>query len=283
MRRIGLILIALVMLTCSANAGWQERLTRKIDHIAKGKQMTIGVAFAYDGKKFAYNNDQQFPLASVFKYHVAVAALLQELPMDSLTDVSAQDMRADTYSPLRLIHPGADFRITMADLMRWSVSESDNNANDLLIRQCGGIARVDQIIRELGIGEFSLNYTEAQMHDNPELCYDNWSSPSAMAQLFMAYNHELLTRIMDNANIGNDRIKAGLPFWAEMGHKTGTGPMLNGVRVAYNDAAIVNLPDGKQCYIVVFIKDSKENDETNSFIISQITKTIFDMFLREEF
>ena len=282
MRRLWLILMAMLMLSGSANAGWQERLSHKIDRIAKGKGMTIGVAFAYDGKKYAYNDKERFPLASVMKYHVAVAALLQELPLDSLIDVQASDMRPDTYSPLRLLHPGADFRITLADLLRWSVSQSDNNANDLVIRQCGGIDRVEQIIGGLGIGDFELNYNESQQHDTPLRCYDNWTSPSAMTQLFMAYDHEILDQVLTQNTAGEDRIKSGLPNWAEMGHKTGTGPLLNGVRVAYNDAAVIKLPDGNRCYLAVFIKDSKETDETNSFVISFITKTIFDMFLREE-
>ncbi len=282
MRKFLFLFLAMLLLSGSVHAGWQERLSHKIDRIAKGKQMTIGVAFAYDGKKFAYNDKEHFPLAGVMKYHVAVAALLQELPLDSLVDVDASEMRPDTYSPLRLLHPGADFRITLADLMRWSVSQNDNNANDLIIRQCGGVARVAQTLEGLGIGDFEINYNEAQMQADPMHCYDNWTTPSAMTQLFMAYDHEVLGAVLSQATTGEDRIKSGLPYWIEMGHKTGTGPLFNGLRVAYNDAAVVKLPDGQRLYLAVFIKDSSETDDTNSFVISFITKTIFDMFLREE-
>ena len=36
------------------------------------------------------------------------------------------------------------------------------------------------------------------------------------------------------------------------------------------------LPDGRRYYITVFIRDSKESDETNASVIAAISKAVYD-------
>ena len=84
--------------------------------------------------------------------------------------------------PLRKKLPDQDFTITLRELMA-SISESDNNACDILIEYAGGIKHINDYIRRLGIDSFNLSETEDDMHSSFEAVYRNWSTPSAMARL----------------------------------------------------------------------------------------------------
>lgn len=67
--------------------------------------------------------------------------------------------------------------------MQYSISQSDNNACDILIEYAGGIKHINDYIRRLGIDSFNLSETEDDMHSSFEAVYRNWSTPSAMARL----------------------------------------------------------------------------------------------------
>ena len=75
------------------------------------------------------------------------------------------------------------FTITLRELMQYSISQSDNNACDILIEYAGGIKHINDYIRRLGIDSFNLSETEDDMHSSFEAVYRNWSTPSAMARL----------------------------------------------------------------------------------------------------
>ena len=66
-------------------------------------------------------------------------------------------MLPNTYSPLRKKLPDQDFTITLRELMQYSISQSDNNACDILIEYAGGIKHINDYIRRLGIDSFNLS------------------------------------------------------------------------------------------------------------------------------
>lgn len=124
------------------------------------------------------------------------------------------------------------------------------------------------------------------MHAGMSKCYENRGTPSSAVELMqLAYDGNLLTKehasflekVMKEASTGADKIKAGLPENVVLGHKTGSSDRTgNGVKIADNDAGVIYLPDGRKCFVAVFIKDSKETDETNARIIADITKVIYN-------
>ena len=67
--------------------------------------------------------------------------------------------------------------------MQYSISQSDNNACDILIEYAGGIKHINDYIHRLSIDSFNLSETEDGMHSSFEAVYRNWSTPSAMARL----------------------------------------------------------------------------------------------------
>ena len=67
--------------------------------------------------------------------------------------------------------------------MQYSISQSDNNACDILIEYAGGIKHINDYIHRLSIDSFNLSETEDGMHSSFEAVYRNWSTPSAMVRL----------------------------------------------------------------------------------------------------
>jgi len=289
MRRILIVLLCL----CSvlAQASNPERKMRKVVENAIGeKQMTVGVAYV-DGKTtFTYNNEVRYPLLSVFKLHVAVAVLMkmQEggIPLTDSVCVSRRQMHTDTYSPMLKVYPDGDFRISLTDLLSYSVAESDNNAADILIEYAGGIECVDSMMRAIGLTDFSLTETEAAMHEDRLRCYNNWGTPLSVVSLIrMLFDgdclsgeyRERLQDIMFSTVTGTDKIRSGLSDGMRLAHKTGSSDRIDGVKTADNDAGAIRLPDGRTVYIAVFVMESRESDAVNAKVIGDISKGVLEI------
>lgn len=100
---------------------------------------------------------------SVFKLHVAIAALQKMenecIAPDSLRFIESLQIHKDTYSPLRELYPERNFYLSYADLMRYAVSQSDNNACDILIDYLGGYRYRERPNRQ-------IRYHKLQSHRN---------------------------------------------------------------------------------------------------------------------
>ena len=55
--------------------------------------------------------------------------------------------------------------------MQYSISQSDNNACDILIEYAGGIKHINDYIHRLSIDSFNLSETEDGMHSSFEAVY----------------------------------------------------------------------------------------------------------------
>ncbi len=272
----------------------QDRLTKELDSLLQDKRATVGVAVVLDGcEAFTYNNQLRFPLMSVFKFHQALAVLdyldREQLPLDTEIFVRKADLLPDTYSPLREARPKGEFKMSVGELLRYSVSESDNNACDILFRYMGGTDVVDSYIRTLGITDFKIEATEEDMHKSFKHQYLNWTTPLAAVRVLEKFRtetlfrdsayKEFLERIMVETVTGRDKLKAGLPPEVILGHKTGSSDRdESGIKAGDNDLGFVCLPDGGQYSIAVFVKDSGEDDKTNAALIAAISQKIYEYY-----
>ena len=93
---------------------------------------------------------------------------------------------------------------------------------------------------------------------------------------------EFLMKTREAASTGKNRLIAQLPENTVVAHKTGTSATQNGVTAATNDAGIVTLPNGKHYAISVFVSDSKEDEATNEKIIADISKKVWDYFIKRK-
>jgi len=281
--------------TCGVHAqGSAEDVMHRISSLIADKRMTAGVAWMADGKVWSINDSVRYPMMSVFKFPVVYSVLrkMQDegTPLSRTVCVKAGQMHKDTYSPMLKAFPDRDFHISLARLMRYCISESDNNACDILIDYLGGIGCVSAEIRRLGVCGLDISETEASMHADAGRCYNNWSTPSAMVRLMgMVYEGGVISgsylafleRIMKETVTGADKMRAGLPADVVLGHKTGSsGRTTDGIKAGDNDAGVIYMPNGRRCYAAIFIRDSEEDDRTNAKMIAEITGAVFS-WLRE--
>ena len=270
-----------------------QPLREEINQIIAGKNATVGVAVMdlQRGDSLTINGHTHLPMQSVYKLHLAMAVLAQvdkgKLKLDQIIFVKKSDMKTDLYSPLRDKHPEGNLNVPLRDLLRYSVSESDNVACDLLFGLVGGPSKVQQYLRTIGIREVEVANIEAEIQKDWETQFTNWTTPQAMLlllqkidqrQLFSKSSQDFLWDILTNSPTGQNRIRGLLPPGTVVAHKTGTSGSKEGTMGAVNDAGIVVLPNSKRFAIVVFVANSKESMKTNEAIIAQISKAAWDYF-----
>ena len=122
-------------LVCAQNTSLETQLSHAIKEI----KATIGIAIIIDGKDtVTVNNNVRYPLMSVVKFHQALALAdyieRQKQPLETMLPIKKTDLKQDTYSPLREKYPRGDFEISIADLLRYTLQQSDNNACDILFQ-----------------------------------------------------------------------------------------------------------------------------------------------------
>ena len=280
----------LVLLMVSLNATSSD-LIGKIDSLIKGKRMTVGVATECNGVQFTFNDSLHFPLLSVFKVHVAMAAVdkMQNcgISADSIIHISKKQLHPNTYSPLKQAHPNSDINITLAELLKYSVALSDNNACDILFDRFGGPEAADKFIRGLGLQQFAIEVTEDEMHKDLDLCYRNWTTPLEAARLLELFIsgkavqgvfRDFIEKTMLSCRTGEDRLPAPLVGAdAVIGHKTGSGDRnAAGRLIGTNDIGFVFLPDGRHYTIAVLVKDSEEDARATSRIIADVSEAVYE-------
>lgn len=272
-------------------------LRNKIQKIIEGKDATVGVALIVDGKDtLTINNNFRYPTQSVYKFHLALAVLdylnKNNLTLDHQVYVKKSDLLPNTHSPLRDDYPQGEMYLSVADLIRYTVSNSDNNGCDILFRLVGGTAEIDKYIRGLGLSEFAIAATEEEMHGPWEVQYTNWSTPYTAAQALEIFRtqdilpqpfHNFLWNALAGTTTGGNKIKALLPEGTFVAHKTGSSYRnAEGLNAAENDIAIIQLPDGRYYSLVVFVADSMESFDVNCDIIAQISKAVYDSLVEQQ-
>ena len=274
----------------------QTQLETQLKEAIKGKKAEIGIAVIIDGKDtVTVNNDIHYPLMSVFKFHQALALAdymgKQKQSLETRLPIKKSDLKPDTYSPLRDKYPQGGTEMSIADLLRYTLQQSDNNACDILFNYQGGPDAVNKYIHSLGIRECAIVGTETTMHEDLNLCYENWTTPLAAAKLVEIFRKKplfpkvyknFIFQTMVECQTGQDRLVAPLlDKKVTVGHKTGTGDLnAKGQQIGCNDIGFVLLPGGRTYSIAVFVKDSEENNQANSKIIADISRIVYEYVMQ---
>jgi beta-lactamase class A len=241
----------------------------------------------------SFNGSKPFPMQSVYKFPLALAVLNQiDKGKFNLTDsiiVKKEDLLPNTWSPLREKYPNGDVKITLAEIISFTVSQSDNNGCDILFRLLGGPHIVNEFLNNFELDDIEVISTEEEMHKDYYLQYKNFSTPIAMSKLFfllftdkilLQKSNEFLWEQLVNTSTGPRRLRGLLPKEAIVAHKTGSsGTKENGFIAALNDAGIIVLPGGRHFVVTVFISNTTENDKKCEDIIAKVTRAVWDFYL----
>lgn len=290
----GILSVLLVMLavSCSGNkndaSAAGDGMHEVLDSIIASHDGITGIAVIKGDDVLLAGDTAQLPLMSIFKLHIAIAVLDKGVSVDSVISVDVSMLRENTYSPLRDKAGVRDIEISVDSLLYYSVCRSDNNACDILIDLVGGVGRVDSCIRKLGITDFVLTETENSMHEDISLSYNNRSTPEALCRVMEAlYTGRALpteptaylTGLLEKSRTGREKIAAGIPAEAFLGHKSGMSDRTNdGIRMATGDVAAFSCGDGSKAYIAILVKDSPEADEETAAIFRDLSSTVFELY-----
>lgn len=276
-----------------------SQMKNELTEFVKDKDARIGIAFIVNGiETVTVNGEKDFPMMSVFKFPLAlvVCGYVDEKGSDfnEIIEVVDDELKRNTYSPMLEKYGGGPLRLTLRELLEWSLKESDNNAADILIKYSGGIEGINSRMRLMNFPQgIAVGASEDDMHRNPYLIYVNRSTPLAMAELFDRFDRQLknssasfaeIAEMMEECKTGTDRLPAALTDFGDViGHKTGTGDSLTPGRIsAINDCGYVNLKDGRHYSVAVFIADSAYDMAGTSALIARISEIIYKSITGDE-
>ena len=287
----------LFLLIFSLGIAQNSKLKTEINQIIKDKNATVAVSIVdfETNKSLSINGNKKLPLLSVFKFHIALAILdLVDQGKFSLNQnifIKKEELLENTWSPIRENFPEGNFDMTLGELIKYTVAQSDNNGCDILLRLIGGTETVQKFINSKGIKDFKIIYNEEKMHEGHQFHYGNWTTTNAANNLLKKFydgkivsksSTDFLMKTMLETNTGANKIVAQLPKGTWVAHKTGSsGKDEKGLTIAENDIGIITLLNGKQYALSVFVSDSMESEATNTKMVADISKLVFDYFSKK--
>lgn len=202
-------------------------------------------------------------------------------------------------------------RFTVRDLLIGAVSQSDSTAVDALIRLVGGAQTASAFLQRHGIAGMHIDTderdigrvsnhllpgqampaheTEAQALQREKLGYQdmladgrNRSTPSAAVdflrklaagQLLTPQSTALLIDLMRKQTVPS-RLRGGIPAGADFADKTGSSMTVDGKNAAWNDIAIMTLPNGRRMFIAVFLNDTAMPKPKRNVLFADIARAV---------
>lgn len=296
-RTLNIIAILLLMTAGQTFAQSKQDLKRQIEQIISTKKATVGVAIVGgDGKdEVVVNGERRYPMQSVFKFHIGLAMMTEidkgKFSLDQKIEIKKSELLPGLWSPIREAFPEGT-TMSIADILKYTVSQSDNVGCDVLLRLLGGPEAVEKFVKRNGVKNISIKINEETMQSNWDMMFQNWTMPKAANELLKKFyenkkkqlsqeSHDFIWKIMRETSTGPKRLKGQLPDGTVVAHKTGYSGAhkTTGEYAAVNDIGIVFLPNGKYFYITVFVTDSKEDFDTNERIIADVAKAAWDHFV----
>ncbi|HWN09625.1 MAG TPA: class A beta-lactamase [Pyrinomonadaceae bacterium] len=268
-----------------------ESLQKKFEEIARVTQGPVGAAamLVETGEIVAMNGKQQFPMQSVYKLPIAMAALEQVdkgiLKLDQKIRVEPADLVPQGLrSPLRDKHPRG-VELSVRDLLQYMMVDSDGSACDVLLKLMGGPEKVTKYLRDLGVDGIVVATSEKEMSTGDDVQYRNWSTPESMVILLKmlsdgrgisSVNREMLLDFMIRTPTFPGRLKGQLPAGTVVAHKTGSSGTRNGLTRATNDVGLITLPDGRHLAVAVFVSDTKVDAAIRDGVIAKVARASWD-------
>jgi beta-lactamase class A len=259
--------------------------------LAPDAQGRVGVSamLIETGESFQFQGSDRYPMQSVYKFPIAMAVLREvdrgALRLDQKISVAKNELvPRGLHSPIRDEHPEGT-SLTVRELLRFAVSESDGTASDVLLRLAGGGAKVTEYLRGLGVRGVIVETTEMAMSRGEMVQYRNWAQPVEMVGLLKtmqegkglsASSRDVLLDFMIHGPTGAKRLKGLLPAGTVVAHKTGTSGTSQGSTCATNDVGILTLPDGRHVAIAVFVSDSRASEAVREGVIAKMAGAAWD-------
>ncbi len=207
---------------------------QKIAEAAKGR-VGVGAVLLETGESAYLDRTGHYPMQSVYKLPIAMAVLKMvdegKLRIDQEVNITPDDfVRQGFHSPIRDANPQGVV-LSLGEILRFSVSESDGTASDVLLDLAGGPAAVVSYLNGIGVNDLIVADSEKSIGKDWETQYRNWSTPEASIQMLRVLHDRraglseqttnLLLKVMTETETGARRIKLGLPEGALLAAQDG--------------------------------------------------------------
>jgi beta-lactamase class A len=156
------------LIASSAFADWDKaKLDKEIVAIEKQSKGRLGVALLdlKDRKSWSHRGAESFPMQSVFKWPLAIAALQAveagKFRLDDTITIKRSEFSLYN-SPLAKAFKGESNAYPLRELIALAAGESDNTAADILMREIGGPKVVTAMLKDGGIQGISVDRYERQ-------------------------------------------------------------------------------------------------------------------------
>lgn len=286
------LIVLLSLISHSLFSQNKTELQQKIEQLISLNNGKVGVSLIdlESGDSLSIHGEDHFPMMSVFKFHLALTVLDKvdkgELSLKQQILIKKSDLLEHTWSPFRDSFPDGNVSISLKEAIQWTVSVSDNNMCDVLIRLIGGVKTMDDYINN---SQFVVKNDEAGMHENWEAQFLNTTTPNYSTHLLKQfYEKELLTKkstkflytTMKETTVGQNRIKGKLPPNTIVAHRPGTSFTSDtGLSGAINDIGIIELPGGKRVILAVFIQNTTNGFKQGEALIADIARAVWDFYV----
>lgn len=296
------------------------QLSVTIDDLVRPTQGVAGVAYRIveTGEQYALRGDEAFPMASVYKFPMALAWLHQvdtgRASLDDAIVVTQADL-SPYHSPLAEQFSGASAKHTVLDLITRTIETSDNTACDVLLSRMGGPAAVQENIGRLGVSGIRIDRSERDMavdllgaarpgavkaRDRASLmALDESLNEQERDAYFEAYQGDPRDRatplamldLLTRFHLGETSSASSTELLRSMMTRARSriGLHLPPLEVAnktgtgfgtFNDAGIVKLLDGRHLVLVVFVRGAQGVTwERSNELVGDIAKAAYETAL----
>ncbi len=257
-------------------------LQNQIEQIASAAKGRVGVSALVleTGETIYLNPHDHFPMQSVYKLPISMAVMKQadqgKIELNQKVRVTKEDFGSrGQHSPIRDKNPNGT-ELTVDELLRFAISESDGTASDVLMKLAGGPQAVQAYLTELKITNMIVLNTEKEIGRD-------WQTQYALYERreLSESSQTLLLKYMTESTPGAKRLKGLLPSGTVVAHKTGTSGTEKGITAATNDIGIITLPNGRHIAIAVFVSDSPADEATREGVIARLAKAVWDKVSNE--
>lgn len=274
-------------------------LTDSISLIVSACPGEVGVAVIINNTDTVrVNNKSVYPMMSVFKVHQALALCNyfdnKGISLDTLVNINRDKLDPKTWSPMMKDYSVSVISLTVRDLLRYTLIQSDNNASNLMFKNMVNVAQTDSFIATLiPRSSFQIAYTEEEMSADHDKAYSNYTSPLGAAMLMNSLfteslisdeKQDFIKKTLKECKTGIDRIVAPLldKEGVIVAHKTGSGYVNEkGVLIAHNDVAYICLPNNVCYTLAVFVKDFKGNESQASQYVAHISEVVYSLLMQK--
>lgn len=269
------------LFSSAALAAEKDPLVTTVERIADKLEARVGFS-AYDlesGRRWEYQGDQRFPIASTFKT-LACAALLHKVDageeqLDRSVSFTASDLV--NYSPITEKY--ADLQaMTLSELCEATLTTSDNTAANLVLQALGGPEEVTKFARLMGDEVTRLDRWEIELNEALPGDLRDTTTPNAMVGNFQELllgdvlspgSRDQLRDWLERNQVAEDLFRAVVPATWTVADRTGAGGF--GSR---SITAIMWTEDRKPVIVAVYITQTEASLPASNAAIAEIGAAI---------